>query len=310
MRNLYRWLFMAGLLLMSHASFATVDKTMDCGSGRGEFPHYSDYSLKILSLWVSHGDATLIWLPNGEIALVDTGQHFAVKDYLMPFLEQHNIEYIDHLIITHYHGDHMAGMLEEKGKKYVGYFYDPQSKRIPVGKFWDYRSFYAGEELEIGGANFKILNSYYGNEPYGENGQSLSFVIEYRGFRYGLGGDIYADQQNRILQNFPDDVRVHVYQTNHHMHGSVSKDYLRKSDPYLFITSAEQTVYERTAYTEDLMGVVDELKGKKARFLESLLTLEHGNILIWANHQDDWNYTCRQPGVAFSKLQDNGLKIE
>src|SRR5688500_5800387 len=43
-------------------------------------PNLREYGLKLVNLWVSHGDATLIFLPSGEIALVDTGQDFAVKE--------------------------------------------------------------------------------------------------------------------------------------------------------------------------------------------------------------------------------------
>jgi len=305
MKRMMRLLCITGCLVLGAAAMAAVPETARCTDGDRDVPELDQYGLKILSLWVSHGDATLFWLPNGAIALVDTGQHFAVKEYLLPFLEQHGIERIDYLILTHYHGDHIAGMVEENGQKYVGYFYDKSIKRIPVGTFWDKKSFKSGEQVNFGGTNLKILNSYYGNEHLGENNQSLAFLLEYKGFRYGLGGDIYASEQEKILRNFPDDVRVHAYNTNHHMHGSVSSEFLRRSDPYLFITSAEQAVYERDAYTKDLMGVVKELKLREARLLESLLTLENGNILLWANSGKDWSYVCQKTGVAFSGLKQD-----
>ncbi len=273
-------------------------------STKGSGEDFSRYGLRILSLWVSHGDATLIHLPSGEIALVDTGQDFAVKDYLVPFLQQHGIKELDYFIVTHYHGDHYAGKIEKDGKTYVGYRYDESSPRIPVKNFWDNRSFKRGDAFNWGGTRMFILNSLYSSEwSDDENHKSLSFRLEYNGFTYALGGDIYAHEQERILKDFPDQVRVHVYRTNHHMHGSSSWNYLKMSDPVLFVTSAEQAVYEREAYTQVLKGVIDQFRSGGSRFLENLLTLERGNILVGANSDRDWNYDCRATGQYIKAFQ-------
>ncbi|HYX39358.1 MAG TPA: MBL fold metallo-hydrolase [Oligoflexus sp.] len=265
---------------------------------------FSKYGLKILSLWVSHGDATLFYLPNGEVALVDSGQDFAVRDYLIPFLQQHGIRQLDYFIVTHYHGDHYAGKIEKDGKIYVGYRYDESSPRIPVKNFWDNRTFKRGDEFNWGGARMFVLNSLHTNEwADDENHRSLSFRLEYNGFTYAIGGDIYAHEQERILKDFPEQVRVHVYRTNHHMHGSTSWDYLKASDPVLFVTSAEQAVYEREAYTKVLFGVIDQFRTGGSRFLENLLTLEKGNILVGANSDSDWSYGCHASGQSIRALQ-------
>lgn len=265
---------------------------------------FSRYGLKIVSLWVSHGDATLIYLPNGEIALVDTGQDFAVKDYLVPFLQQHGIKQLDYFIVTHYHGDHYAGKIDKDGQTFVGYRYDDQAPRIPVKTFWDYSSFHRGDQRNWGGTKLFILNSLYSNEwSTDENDKSLSLRIEWNGFTYALGGDIYANEQDRILNDFPDQVRVHVYRTNHHMHGSSSWNYLKMADPVLFVTSAENAVYQRDAYTKVLAGVIADLKQGGHRFQESVLTLEKGNVVIGANSDQDWTYACRPSGQYIPALQ-------
>lgn len=267
---------------------------------QAEIPNLRDFGLKVVNLWVSHGDATLIFLPNGEIALVDTGQDFAVKEYVLPFLARHGIESLDYLIVTHYHGDHYSGKIEEDGKVYLGYRWEAKGKRIPVKKFWDNKSFQTGDTFDWGGTKMTILNTAYDElSASDENYRSLAFVIDYNGFRYGIGGDIYAKQQDRILSERPEEVRVHVYRTNHHMHGSVSEEYLRKSDPFLFITSAESAVYEREAYTVNLQRVIDELQFEKRRFVDSLLTLEHGNVLVWANGDKSWGYACKPASAAY-----------
>jgi len=66
---------------------------------------------------------------------------------------------------------------------------------------WDYRSFLPGDTFELGGANFKILNSYESGTD--ENTRSLAFKMEYNGFVYQHGGDNYASNQEKILRKFP-----------------------------------------------------------------------------------------------------------
>ncbi len=308
LKSMRRWLLAASLgTALPLAAEVPENRPLSpqCASGtKGSTEDFSRYDLRILSLWVSHGDATLIHLPSGEIALVDTGQDFAVKDYLVPFLQQHGIKELDYFIVTHYHGDHYAGKIEKDGKVFVGYRYDESSPRIPVKNFWDNRSFKRGDAFNWGGTRMFILNSLYSSEwSDDENHKSLSFRLEYNGFTYALGGDIYAHEQERILNDFPDQVRVHVYRTNHHMHGSSSWNYLKMSDPVLFVTSAEQAVYEREAYTQVLKGVIDQLRSGGSRFLENLLTLERGNILVGANSDRDWNYECRPTGQSIKAFQ-------
>lgn len=303
-----RWLLAAGLgasLPLAAGVPENRPLTPKCSfRSAGPEEDFSRYGLRILSLWVSHGDATLIRLPSGEIALIDSGQDFAVKDYLVPFLQQHGIKELDYFIVTHYHGDHYAGKIEKDGKVYVGYRYDDSSPRIPVKNFWDNRTFRRGDEFNWGGTRMFIMNSLYTNEwSDDENHRSLSFRLEYNGFTYALGGDIYAQEQDRILNDFPDRVRVHVYRTNHHMHGSASWNYLKMSDPVLFVTSAEHAVYERETYTKILAGVMDQFRTGGSRFLENLLTLEKGNILVGANSDGDWSYDCHPTGQYISAFQ-------
>ncbi len=198
-----RWLLAAGLgTTLPLAAGVPENRPLSpkCSfRSAGPSEDFSRYGLRILSLWVSHGDATLMRLPSGEIALIDSGQDFAVKDYLVPFLQQHGIKELDYFIVTHYHGDHYAGKIEKDGKVYVGYRYDEASPRIPVKHFWDNRTFRRGDEFNWGGTRMFILNSAYTNEwSDDENHRSLSFRMEYKGFTYALGGDIYAQEQERI----------------------------------------------------------------------------------------------------------------
>jgi competence protein ComEC len=77
---------------------------------------------------VEGGNATLFVTPAGESVLIDTGNaNGAVRDAgrIMDAVKDARLTQIDHLIVTHYHGDHFGGMEE-------------LSKQIPIREFIDH----------------------------------------------------------------------------------------------------------------------------------------------------------------------------
>jgi competence protein ComEC len=77
---------------------------------------------------VEGGNGTLIVAPSGESLLIDTGNaNGAVRDAerIYAAAKDAGLTQIDHLILTHYHGDHFGGMAELQ-------------KRIPIKEFIDH----------------------------------------------------------------------------------------------------------------------------------------------------------------------------
>src|SRR5438105_11607989 len=89
---------------------------------------------------VEGGNGTLFVTPSGESVLIDTGNaNGAVRDVgrIMDAVKDAGLTQIDHLILTHYHGDHFGGMEE-------------LSKQIPIREFIDH-----GPNMQPGaGADF------------------------------------------------------------------------------------------------------------------------------------------------------------
>jgi len=233
----------------------------------------------IVSLDVSHGTAVLIRFPTGKILLVDTGTETMCRERVLPFLSRHDIIPY-YLWITHYHDDHCGGkkLLEDA---------------FPDLIIQDYKDFRSGETFEFERTQITVINSFEdGNEREGENSRSLSFRLACKDFVYIHGGDIYAENQRRILNKYgPDMIRCHVYHANHHFHGSVDVDYLRASDPYLFIVSGEEHIYGRGAYTTLVQEqVLSWLRQHDGRLIEDLLHFEVGHVVIRVVDGEHWLY--------------------
>src|SRR4029434_7247957 len=73
-------------------------------------------TLDIYLVDVEGGNATLFAAPSGESLLIDTGNGGAAAtrdaDRIMAAVKDAGIQQIDHLITTHWHGDHFGGMAE------------------------------------------------------------------------------------------------------------------------------------------------------------------------------------------------------
>src|SRR3954470_2353760 len=86
-------------------------------------------TLDIYIIDVEGGNATLFVSPQGESLLIDTGNAGAAAardaDRIMAAANDARLHQIDHLIITHWHGDHFGGLAE-------------LAKRIPIREFIDH----------------------------------------------------------------------------------------------------------------------------------------------------------------------------
>src|SRR5881296_364346 len=89
----------------------------------------SPKTLEIYVVDVEGGNSTLFVSPSGESLLIDTGNGGAAAsrdaDRIMAAVKDSGVKQIDHLITTHWHGDHFGGMEEF-------------ARRIPIREFIDH----------------------------------------------------------------------------------------------------------------------------------------------------------------------------
>ena len=103
---------------------ATTALAVALASGQGRMSR----ALDVYLIDVEGGNATLFVSPSGESLLMDTGNggQAAVRDAdrIMAAAKNAGLTRIDHLITTHYHGDHFGAMAELAGRIAIGNFID------------------------------------------------------------------------------------------------------------------------------------------------------------------------------------------
>jgi len=104
-------------------------------------------ALDIYLVDVEGGNATLFVAPSGESLLIDTGNGGAAAardvDRIMAAVSDARLKQIDHLVTTHYHGDHYGAMSEV-------------ASRIPVRDFIDH-----GPNVQANPATDTFLQKVY-----------------------------------------------------------------------------------------------------------------------------------------------------
>ena len=109
--------------------------------------HRTAKTLDIYVVDVEGGNATLLVSPSGESLLIDSGNAGAAAtrdaDRIVTAAKEAGLTQIDHLVTTHWHGDHFGGMAE-------------LAARMPIRHFIDH-----GPNVQPGGAVDEFLQKTY-----------------------------------------------------------------------------------------------------------------------------------------------------
>ena len=134
-------------------------------------------SLQIYVVDVEGGNATLFVAPSGESVLIDTGNGGAAAPRdagrIMAAMKDAGLQQIDHLITTHWHGDHFGGMEEFASHVTVKEFIDHGANVQPAQAVDDflqktYPRLYAkakhtvakpGDKIAVAGLDWRIVTS-------------------------------------------------------------------------------------------------------------------------------------------------------
>jgi len=131
-------------------------------------------TLDIYLIDVEGGNATLFVSPSGESLLIDTGYRSDGRDAgrIIAAAQDAGLTRIDHLITTHYHGDHMGGLAELTTRFPVVHFIDHGPNQDPAGSgagfvdeyeaIWaeaTHTAVKAGDTIPMSGLDIRVVTS-------------------------------------------------------------------------------------------------------------------------------------------------------
>lgn len=205
--------------------------------------------LLIYFIDVGQADCTLIELPNGEEALIDTG-NAGDADLVIDTINSLNIDDIEYLILTHPHEDHMGSASEiikeiEIEKVYMpdiesdAKFYDDAMKEIENQNIPIIKASAGLTILNIPDLTFKVLapNSMYYSEM---NEYSIVSRLEYKNTSFLFTGDAESVSELEMV-NKGYYLKSDLLHVGHHGgRTSSSKKFLDSVNPKYSIISAEK----------------------------------------------------------------------
>jgi beta-lactamase superfamily II metal-dependent hydrolase len=200
------------------------------------------------------GHATLYVSPSGESLLVDTGSAGG-RDVarIMAAIQVAGVKQIDHLILTHYHGDHVGGLQELATRIPIAHFIDHGPTSEPREQVPGFQKMYAemiskakhtvakpGDQIPFAGLTVVVVTSNGqvlkrplpgGGKPNPacasfaprdeshvdpDNAMSVGVVITYGQFRtINLGDFTWNKERELMCPNNPIGT-VDLYLTSHH----------------------------------------------------------------------------------------------
>jgi competence protein ComEC len=206
-------------------------------------PGFAIHELTITAIDVGQADSLLIQTPNGHAFLVDGGgrlesgspqsgnsQAEAIGERIVvPFLIRRGIHHLDAIVLSHPHGDHVAGTVPvmrtlavggfaDSGQSYPGHAYADaltivREKRIPLlepraGTIWRTDD---GVTIRFYGPSLPYIAG--GRNDINDN--SLVFMLEYENFRMLFTGDAGKSAERRLLASGVD-LHADVLKVGHH----------------------------------------------------------------------------------------------
>jgi beta-lactamase superfamily II metal-dependent hydrolase len=128
-------------------------------------------TLDIYVIDVEGGEATLFVAPSGESLLVDTGwPGFDGRDAdrIAAVAKQAGVRWIDHLVVTHFHGDHAGGAAQLDARLPIRHFIDHGSlvgddERAQLQSYLDVRGTRPrteakpGDTIPVAGLNVRVI---------------------------------------------------------------------------------------------------------------------------------------------------------
>ncbi|MXR50613.1 MBL fold metallo-hydrolase [Halovenus sp. WSH3] len=211
--------------------------------------------LEIHHIDVGQGDATLLIGPEGETMLIDTGRYGDNGTTVLDYLDEQNVDPIDHLVTTHPHADHIGGHeavigTYESRREGIGVAYGPGTTHT-TNTYKEYRTAIErhdvqhrtvrdGDSIPFGsGVTVTVLHPPDEGVSASLNDASLTLLIEFGETEYLTTGDGEEAAESRLVRSHGDTLEADVYQAGHHgSYTSSSEALVDQIDPEVAVVSS------------------------------------------------------------------------
>jgi len=276
-------------------------------------------SLEVHMINVGQSVSTLIISPSGETMLIDTGHYHDDGEFVLQYLRAHNIERIDHLVVSHSDADHIGGnaaVIEyfETEANGIGAIYDPGI----AASTQTYESYLdavenhevtlyetrEGDSIDFVGVDVQVLGPpepYLDNEERNEN--SIVLKLSYGQTSFLMTGDAEGDQEEYLVSRYGQQLNTTVLKAGHHgSSSSTSEQLLDAANPQaVVISSAYDSQYGHP--TEEMLSRLAE------REIPAYWTATHGDIVL-VSDGGDVSIQTQQAAPTHSESLRDGEPIE
>ena len=257
-------------------------------------------SLKIHFIDVGEGEAVLIQSKDKN-ALIDTGN--ILSGYkLIDYLKENNVKVVDHLIITHPHLDHIAGIFFIMPKFTIKRTYDNGcglgTLNNSLLSYYEktfrlkdnYRVLKEGDIIKLGELTLTVIwppaKSLSGDFNY----NSLVIMLDYKNFRCLLTGDINNAVEAELLKR-KINLGAEVLKVAHHgASDATTKDFIERVRPKFAIITVDNN-NERGYPAKSVLDLLE------AENIKTYRTDKNGSVLIKVNNKDDYT-VLSQTGLS------------
>ena len=244
---------------------------------------------------VGQSVSTLIVGPTGETMLVDSGHFQDDGEHVLAYLQAHNIERIDYMVVSHNDADHIGGNAAvidyyETEANGIGAIYDPgiaastqtYERYLDAVEEHDVTLYEtrAGDSIPFGGVDTQVMGPpapYLENEARNEN--SIVLKLTHGETSFLLTGDAEDDQEAQLIDRYGDQLKATVLKAGHHgSSSSNSEGLLDAVDPKTVIISSD--------YDSQYGHPTDEVLQRLAdRSISAYWTATHGDIVLLSDGQ-------------------------
>lgn len=215
---------------------------------------------KIHFIHVGYGDAFILQTPEAVNILIDGGKQVAVP-HLLAALQRLNILSIDMLIITHFHKDHVGGLLpilenflsesaEHPGKIYIPFALKNLEIEPEIAAVMDQLEKYQlrimqqGETLlRSGSLHIEVLHP--GELTGNQNEDSLVLKITHGKICFLLTADIGLKTQEKLYKDYGKHLKCDLIKMPHHANDTtVFRPFLEYADPKISILTIGENDYQ------------------------------------------------------------------